>query len=128
MNSNDFDTSQKYKIKSSECTQIKRKQTYWEFRECTLSRLSRFLKVTKPILLLSSFGEFTNVLYNDKGLSSVTPVYKLSMVARLYNSAEILQAWSWTCKMQYVEFCYWMNYRAVAWNIMKTTLHCEIKF
>ena len=26
MNSNDFDTSQKYKIKSSECTQIKRKQ------------------------------------------------------------------------------------------------------
>ena len=37
------------------------------------------VKVTKPILLLSSFGEFTNVLYNDKGLSSVMPVYKLSM-------------------------------------------------
>ena len=79
MNSNDFDTSQKYKIKSSECTQIKCKQTSREFRKCTLSKLSRFLKVTKPILLLSSFGEFTNVLYNDKGLSSVMPVYKLSM-------------------------------------------------
>ena len=51
-----------------------------ESLECVhCHRLSIFLKVTKPILLLSSFGEFTNVQYNDKGLSSVTPVYKLSM-------------------------------------------------
>ena len=91
MNSNDFDTSQKYKIKSSECTQIKCKQTSWESRKCTLSKLSRFLKVTKPILLLSSFGEFTNVLYNDKGLSSVMPVYKLSMTTiLLYRSRRFI--------------------------------------
>ena len=51
-----------------------------ESLECVhCHRLSIFLKVTKPILLLSSFGEFTNVQYNDKGLSSVSPVYILSM-------------------------------------------------
>ena len=90
MNSNDFDTSQKYKIKSSECTQIKCKQTSWESRKCTLSKLSRFLKVTKPILLLSSFGEFTNVLYNDKGLSSVMPVYKFSLITSLREVTQVI--------------------------------------
>ena len=37
------------------------------------------VKVTKPILLLSSFGGYISVLYKDKGTSSVLPVYKLSM-------------------------------------------------
>ena len=38
------------------------------------------VKVTKPILLLSSFGGYISVLYKDKGISSVLPVYKLSMI------------------------------------------------
>ena len=42
------------------------------------------VKVTKPILLLSSFGGYISVLYKDKGISSVLPVYKLSMNVRLH--------------------------------------------
>ena len=43
------------------------------------------VKVTKPILLLSSFGGYISVLYKDKGLSSVLPVYKLSMNSMLHH-------------------------------------------
>ena len=81
MNSNDFDTLRNMKSNLPIFTQVKCKQIWSRVAESVHYRiLYENVKVTKPILLLSSFGGYISVLYKDKGLSSVLPVYKLSMV------------------------------------------------